>query len=78
MSHQWKRTDKKVKKLANRAVKSNIKAYDFGFLTQPELFKHVYFIHKKPVICPSIGSSTLHISYLRGLIPTGSLTLNTS
>ena len=55
MAHQWRRTDKKTKKLAKRAVKSNIKAYDFGFLSQPELFKHVYFIHKKPVICPVSG-----------------------
>jgi len=52
MSHQWMRPDRKHKWLAKRAIKSNVKAYDFGFLTQPELFKHVYFIHKKPVICP--------------------------
>lgn len=55
MSHQWMRTDKKPKGLAKRAVKANVKAYDFGFTTQIQLFKHVYFIHKKPVICPVSG-----------------------
>ncbi len=50
--HQWKRTDKKLRGLAKRVIKPSTKAYDFGFSTQIEVFKHVYFIHKKPVICP--------------------------
>lgn len=53
--HQWKRTDKKPKRLAKRAIRKTVKAYDFGFDTQPQVFKHVYFIAKKPIVCPVSG-----------------------
>jgi hypothetical protein len=54
-AHQWKRTDKKPKPIAKRAVKDNLKALDFGFANQIEMFKHIYFKAKKPIKCMISG-----------------------
>lgn len=51
MAHQWKRTDKKRKPIAKRSVKRSIKTPDFGFETQIQVFKHVYFTTRKPIKC---------------------------
>ena len=51
MSHQWRRKDKKRKPIAKRVMKDRVKTPDFGFDTQPQLFKHVYFAANKPVKC---------------------------
>lgn len=51
MAHQWRRKDKKPKKIAKRVVKRGVKHDNFGFTTQIEVFKHVYFKADKPVKC---------------------------
>jgi len=51
MAHQYRRTDKKPKHLAKRAMHKSIKAPDFGFSSQIAVFKHVYFKVRKPVKC---------------------------
>jgi len=55
MAHQWARPDKKPKKLAKRAIKRGVKGPDFGFDSQLQVFKHVFFKLDKPVICPITG-----------------------
>ena len=55
MAHQWLREDKKPKQLAKRTMKKSIKIPDFGFETQIQVFKHVFFYLRKPVICPISG-----------------------
>ena len=54
--HQWCRTDgKRPKPIAKRATRKAIKQPDFGFDTQLQVFKHVFFHLRKPVICPISG-----------------------
>jgi len=50
-AHQWARTDKKPRTIAKRAVKDGVKAPHFGFTSQIEVFKHVYFTANKPIKC---------------------------
>lgn len=51
MAHQWRRTDKKPKPIAKRAEKDSVKAPYYGFETQIQMFKHIYFKAQKPIEC---------------------------
>ena len=53
--HQWLRTDKKPKELKKRTLIKSVKTPDFGFQTQLQVFRHIFFKLKKPVICPISG-----------------------
>jgi len=54
-SHQWKREDKKLKPIRKRTTKKKVFEPDFGFSSQLQVFKYVYFKLKKPVLCPISG-----------------------
>lgn len=82
-AHQWKRTDKKPKTIAKRVAKQSVKADDFGFSTQIELFKKVYWDHEKPVICPVSGRNitkcieapiNLFVQHCAHILPKGKYT----
>ena len=81
--HQYLRTDKKFKGLAKRAMKSNIKGPDFGFSSQIEMFKHIYWTQPKPIICMISGRNiikcieapiSLFTSHFAHLLPKGTYT----
>ncbi len=41
--------------MRKRTMRKPTKAIDFGFDTQLQVFKHVFFVLRKPVFCPISG-----------------------
>ncbi len=50
--HQWARTDKKRKPIAKRSTREMVKRPSYGYDSQIQMFKHMFFSAKKPIICP--------------------------
>ena len=53
--HQYRRTDKKKKPIPKRSTRESVKSPSFGYDSQIQMFKHMFFSAKKPIICPISG-----------------------
>ena len=81
--HQYMRKDKKPKQLARRSSRVKVKAPDFGYTSQLEMFKDIYWKAEKPVICPISGRNitkcieapvSLFVSHFAHILPKGTYT----